>query len=624
MISAKLYSPVLYDEIERPGNFTKGTSSYHRYWEKQFNRCRDGFTPAGGSFIPGNYYFYLNFCKIRAFDKKTNRKKMKPPLYRDQDHEYFDFVNKAKDEGEGVIVLKARRKGFSFMNSNILLHEWSFYEDAEIGMGAQKQHYVSDFRKKMLLSYNNIYPQFRNNWLLNNADLFTSGWKEKEEGVWVEKGMGSLMYFRLIEKPDTFRGTTLTWWIVDEAGEVVNLKKVYYANEECFREGAHQFGCPIIGGTSNKMSHDSEDFSDMWYNAELYGLRRFFVPASKVYYPFFNDDTGISDTIGARKHILKRAEDKKEDRDAYYAFKQEMPLSPEDAFVVHGSTPFDLDKINDRIAALNTEKQLNIGIRGSLEWPKNKKGVKQFGKMPVFVEDKLGPMFMVERPIPGKKNAHVAAVDPYHISDDLEEEGAMSKKNSKGCMFVHRKYIDLSTPGDMPVFEYFDRPYTKEQFYEKCLMVSIFYDTMALVEYNDDGFFKYFIKKGFIKYLKARPMSADSPYSIATNKFGIHMKTHQKTVLTDLVDTYIKNHSDDIYFLGLLKEMAVFGKKNTDRVMAFGMALIFAEDDKSRVRDSGDDGDIIIVPELMQTDDGIVAINIESEGDPFDIDSLYD
>jgi hypothetical protein len=584
MISAKLYSPVLYDESENPENFLRGTSAYHRFWEEQYQRCMNGFTPTGGSHIPGNYYFYLNFCKINAFDKKINRKRPLPPLYRDLDHEYFNEINKCKDEGAGIIVLKARRKGFSFMNANVLLHEWTFHWGSENGMGAQIESYVSDFYKKLLLTYNNIYPQFRNQWLLQNSALFKGGYKEKEDGVWIEKGSNSQIYFRLIDKPDKFRGTTLTWWVVDEAGEVKDLKKVYFANEECFREGAVQFGVPIIGGTSNKMSHDSEDFSDMWYNHEQYNLRQFFVPASKCYYPFFNEETGESDMEAAKKDILKRLKEKKGDRDQYYAFKQEMPLTPEDAFVVHGSTPFDLDKINNRVAELSVNKKEKITQRGRLEWAREgDDGPRQFGKAVEFVRDKLGPFVMAERPLPGVKNADVAAVDPYHISDDLEEDGPKSKKDSKGCMYVYRRFVGIDVPCEMPVMEYYDRPYSKEDFYENCLKVCIFYNCQVLCEYNDDGFFKYFEKHKMTKYLKMRPRSADSVYNTATNKYGLHMKEAQKRILTDLVDEYIKRHVDDIYFLGLLKEMAVYGKKNTDRVMAFGMCLIFDMDNTIRI-----------------------------------------
>lgn len=625
MIAAKLYSPVLYDPNMHPENFLRGTSAYHRYWEEQYQRCLHGYKPVGGVHIPGNYYFYLNFCKIRLYDEKTRRKVVAPPLYRDQDHEYFTFVNQAKEEGFGVIVLKARRKGFSFMNANILLHEWTFYPGSENGMGAQKEHYVSDFYKKLLLSYNNIYPQFRNNYLLKNDKLFTGGYKVKEEGIWVDKGTGSLLYFRLIEQPDTFRGTTLTWWVVDEAGEVQNLKKVYFANEECFREGAEQFGVPIIGGTSNKMSHDSEDFSEMWYNAENYNLRRFFVPATKVYHGYFDYETGISDTEGAKKDILKRLKAKKSDKLAYYAFKQEMPLTPEDAFVVHGSTPFDLQKINDRIAELAVNKKEKITQRGRLEWSKDSDGKRLFGKQVEFVRDELGPVVMAERPIEGMKNTDVAAVDPYHISDDLEEAGPKSKKDSKGCMYVYRRFLGVNVPCEMPVLEYYDRPYTKEDFYENCLKICIFYNTQVLCEYNDDGFFKYFEKYKMTKYLKMRPRSADSVYHTASNKYGLHMKEAQKRILTDLVDDYIKNHCDSIYFLALLKEMAVFGKKNTDRVMAFGMCLIFDMDNTLRVVQEDEENDMSNdLPYFEEKGGTLIAITPSGNNVEDDINSLYD
>ena len=77
-----------------------------------------------------------------------------------------------------------------------------------------------------------------------------------------------------------------------------------------------------------------------------------------------------------------------------------------------------------------------------------------------------------------------------------------------------------------------------------------------------------------LRFLKERPQSADSPWSQATNRYGIHMKSYQKKLVTELVDEYIKNHWEDIYFMKLLNEFVVYGKDNTDRVMAFGMALI--------------------------------------------------
>ena len=115
--------------------------------------------------------------------------------------------------------------------------------------------------------------------------------------------------------------------------------------------------------------------------------------------------------------------------------------------------------------------------------------------------------------------------------------------------------------------------------------MAIYYDCQILVEYNDDGFLKYFSKHKMLRYLKERPQSADSPWSQATNRYGIHMKTFQKKLVTELVDEYIKNHWEDIYFLKLLNEFVVYGKNNTDRVMSFGMALIHDMDANKKIID---------------------------------------
>ena len=108
------YAPVAKEGIP---NYKVGSLDYKRYWNLQLKRCLDGYKPVGGEMITGAYYFYLNFCKIRLRDEMTSRKKLDNPWYRDMDHEYFDTIYKAKEEGSGIIVLKARDKGFSYKNS---------------------------------------------------------------------------------------------------------------------------------------------------------------------------------------------------------------------------------------------------------------------------------------------------------------------------------------------------------------------------------------------------------------------------------------------------------------------------------------------------------------------------
>lgn len=601
MIDGRKYQPVLYSkDLKDYKKFQKGTLQYNAFWKEQTRRIIEGYKPTGGTWIPGNYYFYLNFSKIHGLAPGARRKGMISPIYRDQDHEYYLEVHNAKEGGYGIIVLKARRKGFSYMNANILLHEWICFAHSENGIGAQKELYVQDFKKKMMLSYNELPPQLRPKILRDNEELLMSGYKVKEDGVWVEKGMKSMVHFRVMDNPGAFRGTSLNYMVFEEAGEFLKLKKGYQANEECFRDGAIQFGTPIIGGTSNQMEIESDDYMEMFMDADKYNLKAVFISAAKVYPGFFDMSKGISDIKGATADIEKRAELKRQTGDIsdLYAFRQEMPLEIEHAFLRTGGSPFRLDLLNKQIANINTNKRFDIVRRGRLDWPKDENGKEIFGGKPVWVEDfgeldlknpekELFPFEIVEMPLDDYKNCDVAAVDPYHIDDDLEEikkNGKVGKDRSKGCMAVYRRFVNTNVPCEMPVAFYTDRPESKAEFYENCLKLAIFYDCQVLVEYNDSPFLNYFIDNKFGRFLKERPRSADSPYSVVSNKYGVHMKAHQKKIVTELLDEYIKNHWEDIYFLKLLVELCVYGTKNTDRAMAFGMALLHDMDNLRKVK----------------------------------------
>ena len=646
MISSDKYSPVIFDKnLKDYHKLKKNTAEYFAFWKEQKHRLLHGYKPTGGTWIPPNYYFYLNFSKIHGLSQGARRKSMIAPIYRDQDHEYFQEIYHAKygdgkdnKGGYGIIVVKARRKGFSFMNANTLLHEWTCYPHSENGLGAQREDYVQDFRKKLIMSYNELPPELRNKVLHNNEELLMSGYKEKVDGIWLEKGTKSMIHFRVMEKPNAFRGTSLNYMVFEEAGEFLKLKRSYESSEDCFKEGDIFFGTPIIGGTSNNMEVESDDFMNMFYNAEEYNLKAVFIKASKVFGSFFDMKTGQSDVEGAEKFVLAEAQRRKEtgDLQSYYSYLQENPLEVEHAFYRSGQTPFALEKINKQIANINNNPSFQKVQRCRLEWSKGKDGKEIFGSKPTIVyewEDKANgclkvsdnikedayPFEIVELPLDGIKNAHLSAVDPYHVDDELEE---MKKKvseqtgRSNGCMCVYRRFVGQNTIGELPVAFYTDRPYSKEIFYENCLKLAILYDSQILVEYNDDGFLKYFQTNKMMRYLKERPRSADSPWSQVTNRYGIHMKTYQKILVTELVDEYIKKHWEDIYFLKLLNEFTVYGAKNTDRVMAFGMALIHDMDATKKIFDKSEDKKkekMEGLPEFKRDMNGMVTISANRE-----------
>lgn len=599
MIQAKYYQPCVNDDYWK--YLTPGTSDYINFWNTQHDRCLNGYKPSGGLWIPGNYYFYINFCQIERMNDDTNRKSIEIPAYRDQDHEYFLEINEAEKGGYGLIIIKARRKGFSFNNMGVLLHEYTFFPGNQVGLGSEADKYVKDFRRRTVESYSRLPKELQLQTLYNNDDILMSGWKEKDPKTkkWSERGFKSVIHWRNMDptgKDSAFRGLSLSKVCFEEAGEWKNLIAHYNYTEECFREGASQYGVPIIGGTSNQISNESTDYMEMYNNAPDYNLKALFIPASKVYAglpgskSFFDYKTGQSDVKGAEEDIEARAQEKLKtggtNKAAYYAFRQEMPLKIEHAFMLSSGTPFDLTLINEQIANLAVTKKLNIATKARLDWPKGANHKKVFGGKPEMIYDEEGDFLIASPPIEGYKNVHVGGADPYHVNDKLEEKSSEKKKKrweSKGCMYVYRRFVNASIPGDYFVANYCKRPDTKEEFYEACLKLCIFYDCQVLVEYNDEGFLTYFVDNGMQRYLKERPRAADVKYMQATNRYGLHMKAQQKMLLEDLWADYIKHHYEDIYFLELLRELAIYGSKNTDQVMASGICLIHNMDTNMRV-----------------------------------------
>ena len=135
---------------------------YQEYWSRETDRCINGFKPKGMKKISGKYYFYLNYYKILGNDgNKSSRKTLISPWYRAMDHEYFDLFETCKKDGKGMIVIKARDKGFSYMNSGMLAHEFSFFPFNDVGIAAGLQMTADAFFDKTKKGLNGIHSNFK-------------------------------------------------------------------------------------------------------------------------------------------------------------------------------------------------------------------------------------------------------------------------------------------------------------------------------------------------------------------------------------------------------------------------------------------------------------------------------
>jgi len=542
--------------------------AYQEYWEQELDRCINGFKPKGMNWISGKYYFYLNYYKILGNDGTLgSRKTLISPWYRQMDHEYFDLFETCKKEEKGMIVIKARDKGFSYMNSGMISHEYTFFPFNDVGIAAGLQATADAFFDKTKKGLNGLHPNFKHSFLKDTDGILRSGYKQKnKDGKWEVGGYQSTIICRTMDNPEVFKGERVSLMVFEEAGEFKHLKNAYMSSKACFMDGNKQFGVPVIGGTGGDISKASKDFMDMYYESDAYNLIPMFIPASRAYYGFFDVETGEEKVKEAEDTLLEDREViiNSGDREAFNLHIQNYPLTIQEAFLNTKTARFDNSLLNAQRSRILANKDYRSQIqRGYLDWDfdQNEEYVVKWRPHPD------GPFRILHHPEPEYKDLDIGGIDSY----DQDQAGA---SDSLGSAIIYRRFVDTDKPSDYIVAEYTDRPEKKEDFWDGCLKLAVYYNARMLVEYTKIGILDYFKRMNALKYLKEKPESAHNPGTKTRNRYGVHMNKQVKSLMEDLMSDYIRENVEDIWFLDLIEELSSYGTRNTDRAIAFGLCLI--------------------------------------------------
>lgn len=559
------YRPVI--NIGHP-DLNQESVAYQEYWEQELDRCINGFKPKGMSWISGKYYFYLNYYKILGNDGTLgSRKTLISPWYRQMDHEYFDLFETCKKEEKGMIVIKARDKGFSYMNSGMISHEYTFFPFNDVGIAAGLQATADAFFDKTKKGLNGLHSNFKHSFLKDTDGILRSGYKQKnKDGKWEVGGYQSTIICRTMDNPEVFKGERVSLMVFEEAGEFKHLKNAYMSSKACFMDGNKQFGVPVIGGTGGDISKASKDFMDMYYESDAYNLIPMFIPASRAYYGFFDVETGVEKVKEATETLLEDREViiNSGDREAFNLHIQNYPLTIQEAFLNTKTARFDNSLLNAQRSRILANKDYRSQIqRGNLDWDfdQNEEYVVKWRPHPD------GPFRILHHPEPEYKDLDIGGIDSY----DQDQAGA---SDSLGSAIIYRRFVDTDKPSDYIVAEYTDRPEKKEDFWDGCLKLAVYYNARMLVEYTKIGILDYFKRMNALKYLKEKPESAHNPGTKTRNRYGVHMNKQVKSLMEDLMSDYIRENVEDIWFLDLIEELSSYGTRNTDRAIAFGLCLI--------------------------------------------------
>jgi len=527
-----------------------------RIWEEEeIKRCMFGYKG-----MSGKMYFYFNYMWMINLSKGRFT-----PDYRVCQNEWFKLLTETKDEGGwGIACVKRRRVGASWLEALDALHDILFNDFYAVGMNSKTKEDSRLLFEKVGFIFENL-PVFLRVIVGGRTKDSIHLYDEEKDELGNDIKTGNQSYVT-VKAPtvSAFEGHILNKWICDEAGKQEDLPQMWSFTEDTMMEETKRVGMPVLFGTSGEIGRAGRGLKEMWDNAEIYRLHRFFFVG---YMGLMVDEFGndmIEETI--RWIVYERKRRAGLSIKSYYDFLQKYPLTIEEAFAQ--STAGGLGDI------VKIKKQLD---EISISPPKATRGIMTVNKEDniVFTPNDLGEIIVYEHAKTGTKDLYVAGCDP--VDHDLEFP---DPKLSQLSMYIVKKQLGVE-PAKI-VAQYTARPLKVKDYYEQAAMLLRYYNkTKVLIETNRSGMVSHFDEIGLKYLLQTTPQGVIKLFGGTSTTIGVNMTTPKKNYLKELSIYYIDDYSKWIPDENLLKEFLVFGADNTDRVMAFGLALMLLKEDKT-------------------------------------------
>ena len=605
-------------------------SDYGLFWEEETRRWREGVVrPSDGEWIPGYYYFYLNYSPIwinieaepeligrRKRKVKGIRKKEFPAVWLG-DYLWFHYMDQAREDGAHCKLLKRRGCGFSFKFGSIT--PCTMF----VQPGLPNFHLASD--KLYLTGDKGVFGKVVNtlDWIAQNTPLpslrLINQPLEKKlgyvENVAVEGLQSSVSGISLKDNPDKARGIRGPIIQYEEDGLFPNLEDAWNINREAVEEGGVVFGMMIAGGTGGTEGASFIGSAKLFYNPDsynIYGLPNvydknannsnlcgFFWGAYLNRSRCYDKTNGEPDVIQAlieiltERFIIKNAS---QDGKALTQCKAEQPITPQEAIMVTEGSIFPTSDIRDVLADIipnlhafirphhvgrlhltndGVEFRPDPSLNAIYDFPLqkdylNKEGALEIYNMPICNNfGKTLPM------------RYIGGIDP--VDDDY------STTTSLPSIFILDRYTD------MIVAEYTGRPKTAYEFYELCRRLLMFYGATANYENDKKGLFGYFNTHrcinllcdtpSFLKqmdYVKGDPYGNKAKGTNSSKNINALGRRQQADWLVSPAygeEETGKLNLHMIRSVSYLKELSQWNiDGNFDRVSAMGMLMIYREE----------------------------------------------
>lgn len=528
------------------------------YIEQEFDNREQGiwFMNNGAkTYITGSHYMYLQWSSIDVGY----------PDFREANRIYWIFWEacRADSRSFGMIYLKIRRSGFSFMSSSECVNIGTLARDARIGIlsktGADAKKMFTD----KVVPINSRLPFFfkpimdgmdkpktelafripaskitkKNMYDVNDNDidgLDTSiDWKNTED--------------------NSYDGEKLLFLAHDESAKwtkPVNIKENWRVTKTCLRLGSKIVGKCMMGSTSNALAKGGQNYKDIYEDSKVVkrnangqtksGLYAIFIPMEwnmegfidKYGHPVFNKPSepimGIDNILiknGAIDYWNAEVDSLKSDPDALNEFYRQFPRTESHAFRDESKQAlFNLTKIYQQIDYNDSMIKDQYITRGSFSW---KDGIKD--TTVIWTPDSRGRFNISWAPAkhlqnnvhirngvkhPGNEHIGSFGCDSYDIS------AVVGGRGSNGALHGMTKFHMDEAPVNEFFLEYVARPQTAEIFFEEVLMACVFYGMPILVENNKPRLLYHLKNRGYRGFSINRPDKSFAKLSKTERELG--------------------------------------------------------------------------------------------------------
>lgn len=611
-----------------------GTVQHQQFWLQEIDKILNGLW-IGDRFIPGRFYYYMNYKYM-----STIRGVITPDMV-DLHLEIAYYIEYCKLNGLNLLCPKGRRKGVSeAFHTMVLDYGWRFEDAYKGGVAAGKQVYVDDFLGKWRFADSSLPPELSIKKITDNDKEIIAGYQIKDEyNTFVEKGSFNTIYARTMHTdPNMFKGLYLMDIISEEIGQHEKWFEFFTASKDCLMSGNKQVGCFFGFGTAGNVNKGSKDFKRISDEAKAHNFVEFPIYANRFYYyggakennrnlPLDSELykkyksyqlIGCEDLVLSKQDILTRREKllKEGNLKEYNEDLQNNPLEKKDMFRKTITNNFNITKLNEQQNAIDVLPHKKYS-RYRLEWVKDKDGLiikpwKVIAKPCSNLENDDFVVYILdgEHPRPNFRNLYVAGIDSYNI-----DTSKSSKSLGAMCVMIRENFIYGSLKKS-PVAVIRTRPPRKEQFYEMCLQLAVYYDLVGNVlgDIRSDGILEFWLNWGADKYLALRPVSFESADAQQSSKYWLSLNKFSRPLMVGLMQSHIEDYVQHNWFPMLIDELQNYDEVTTDSdndlADAYGIALIqnISCEIKPKDLSNNDKDDTFELPEYFLDKDGDVMV----------------